>query len=295
MPDGLSHHSPEKVEGLRAYHELQEFITKMWCHPLVDRFTADRRKWFKERAVETLGSFQADYLPRKLALLPVGSLSWIQALEEASDIDVICIYEADNRMNIEDATQQPTHPKLDIRLNRHLYSLSTVQTPADVMAIIDIMLIPDDFIAGNIGIARGLRLRVARILSTNSDMQRLLSEVFEEYYKGWASLNGMGNKEKRMSRYYQQLKRRYSTSQTAQSFDVSKGDLKLPDIQTYLKGLLASNGALELDRQYAAQGVLDEEGNDPNESTNPLVKRHVEVVKANDHYKRRIQESKDGT
>lgn len=285
-------------KGAKAYRRVQKFITESWCHPLVDRYTAVLRAWFKENAARVLTE-QSQNLPAKIALVPVGSIVWNLSpglrtagliTQEASDIDYILVEESD----FEVLPQEVQHiTEQDLWLHRVAFFYTYMSSQEDFSTAYipyNLLFTPDELISGNLFIIRKLRVSIARYILANSHLlesnENFLQAIFKNFYSGW--VNHSRGLNKRQKRALKIANRRFENDGVSQRFFQNVSAITAPNIMDFAYALIYTEGKIELDRQYAAQGILDEEGNDPDESENSAVMRHVEAVKANDHYRRRV-------
>jgi len=181
----------EKMEApLAPAPIIISFLNKVWRHPLLDEKTIDHRRQFPEKFKLWCQPWGVN--PQTVSAVLVGSSLWTtDRIEhgEGSDWDFI-LYGPDGVINALRKSReekrynehgQEIFADWDIHPDR-IYASSDLKELANLAPL---LLTPDNFIAGNLELARQYRLK---LLDMKDPHQKQLNYEFDHYMRGWPSL-----------------------------------------------------------------------------------------------------------
>lgn len=260
-------------ERRAALFEVERFLTRVWMHPLLDSVTVEKRR----AGLAAIAQEMQELAVEDYAAVMVGGALWKTTTE--SDVDFVVF--------VKDATKPPL-----VMISRLDYIESLkVDTLACRTALRvwqpgqrrfvgydvgqyggDILLTPDEFIAGDLEFARELRLGMMEYLRSvggKGKWQRYIEDWFDTNYRRWSEetvprREGSGRQIKgadasRQGRYNRALEARSKQSGNPEkwqaAFEKAKQDLKVPGFETYASAIWANGGELTLRPQYVSQGI----------------------------------------
>ena len=256
--------STPETEEVQALEQVEGFVTKVWEHPLLDAFTIEHRQK-GIAAMETV--LKENNLENGFAVL-TGSSIWIA--KENSDWDFIVyqknpdtsapIIQNNERVNIIDI--RVAQESAVFYFDRHF----------------DLLVTPDEYIVGNIKLARQIRLLILNKLILDGELndgwngelnQARIDKYFSEKIRGWFFLSSEFAPDKMEERYKRVQNNLDIRSDLAQmpkekyiaEFNKAMNEISPPKISTYWKALQYTNGELHIDKRKASQNISDLEKN----------------------------------
>lgn len=264
--------SPEKV-NIRAVEEVGRFVTRIFEHPLVDEQTRKHR----ETAVNKLEKFAETYGIDKsnFFTIPVGSLIW--ATNKESDFEYIMIFDSQesfaaamsafNAGGEDEFYQKAKEEKIHILGSSGFLVEDLV--PHD--NYFDYLFTPDEYIGGNIDLARKARLGIINYIDSKGwdeeRWQRRMGVQFDVGIRNWDKndvpmafrYRAMTLHKDRTSRINERLEKRALLTSNPEeyklAFSKARENINVPDFKTYKDAILATNGEVHIFPKYVAQGI----------------------------------------
>lgn len=246
-----------EIKEKQALDEVESFVTKIWQHPLLDERTIEHRKNGLDEMNKLL---QENNLEDSFAVL-VGSSIWITT--EKSDWDFI-LYQ----------TNPDTTTHIDVKNpNINIIERRSVQQSAvfEFEKHFDLLVTPDEYIAGNVNLARRVRhLILSKLVLDGHSLegwkgkqnQARFDNYFRDVIRGWyAFLDYDHNKaEERTNRVKRHLEERAKLSNMSpekyyMEFNAALNRIKPPDINTFCDAMQYTKGALNIDVRKSAQNI----------------------------------------
>ncbi|MBI4973546.1 hypothetical protein HZC27_02980 [Candidatus Roizmanbacteria bacterium] len=260
-----------KEQSPPALRQVQEFVTKVWNHPLVDEKTRTHRLEARtklEKYLDTNNVPQSDYFS-----VPVGSLLWNTT--DSSDYDyVLCLKNKElweklygqhiptgstpNKSMI--GANQLSKQGLDLLAGPE-YLTGNIENDAYFLKVL--LFTPDEFIGGNLELAQKLRLALVEYYvagGPSEERQRLLEQYFQirvnwEKQQKFSELKA-GVPTIRQQRFDRVLHERAMIATRSKPerdpddykrvFENARKNMHVPSIQTYLEAMRESGGKLSL-------------------------------------------------
>lgn len=286
----------------QALTEVEKFLTLLWEHPLVDMQTRDYRTRGiegTEKLVASLGINSDDYVA-----VPYGSIRWsvkspVESKETAkpSDFDIYLIikneqvykeiWKVNGEVLFEDCVLQFQSALTLDDIKNHTQQVAI--TPEEM----NFLLTPDEYVIGNLDLAR--QVRIGAINSSNiypntdrawNNKKGYLHTVFYKDFKNWPAVpdervwawdpsrgltmtdvkkesrekwNYQKEHKGRLHRFLDRLRLRAQQTRNPNvfinRFMEAYQNLELPDFSVYKEAILASRGELHIDTNYTAHGV----------------------------------------
>lgn len=241
----------EILQTQNSVRQVEQFVTRVWEHSLL---TSETRQ-FRKTALEELASIaeNVDVGQEEYVGIPVGSFRWIP--NKMSDYDYLLIAIGGKALffNSIDARTNYMIGKCQLHVVNSCRGVLSRPT-GDIGT--QLLLTPDDYIAGNIPAARNLRL------STIQRMRDLVTEdaweseggIFNEFIRYWDE-----SSPKRAMRYHSALQQRanqtHNPRKWMEQFENAKNNLQLPSFEVYYDALQQTEGALHINPRFVAQGI----------------------------------------
>lgn len=237
---------------------VEKFLHTVWEHSLLNDETRKHR-------AEGLVKFQQYFIDRHFDLnniigLLVGSSLW--GIDASSDYDFLTIVKTwEDHKHF---TELILHDEMT--WPHTLHPLNFIGTPSVVEEVtnveyisrqlVNLLLTPDKFVAGNLKLAQELRLEISSKLSKSAHRDLCWQEVqktFQRYFVDWRkdSYENEPNPNKRSSRFGRLLNLRSELSRHPerfrQAFEKTMLNIQIPDLATYCAAIQASKGVLSLE------------------------------------------------
>lgn len=272
-----------------AVTEVEKFLTTVWQHPLLDQKTIDHRQQALTALPPFMERFSID--PSEYIGIPYGSFLWIT--DEASDNDYQIInferFSGPGKFNDAEIYARK-NPENKI----HLSDMRGIDKDDPQLflnhshALGYLLFTPDEYLLGNVGKARELRLKVIDQLLADSSSLDLnwagqtstdtkygtMQTFFDTYFKGWAQhqfttrvglmAGDEGRKrredafKKRSARLDHNLAERSAAvfdPEYKEHFMQAFAQLTIPSFSVYAEALRQEGGALHLNPRFAAQTI----------------------------------------
>lgn len=246
---------------------IRNKIMHIWEHPLVNDETRKHRVKARQNA-EVFFS-QLGVLDQ-VVCAPMGSFLWCPDGESDYDMSLITKnFDLFKFLNINsNAIKEKT--KLHIYPVRFLSNINLI----DGFEPFEFLLTPDNYIIGNIGEARELRLKIVNDLAQKDDIENLwnskkslLNRYFNINYRDWSLINNgtpfnvvdrLLHRKKdrcRKSRFEKNLDKRAKESNINQDVWKTKyiealKKFQLPSFEDYRKAVMATDGKLSINTRY---------------------------------------------
>lgn len=257
--------------------QVRAFVTRVWEHPLVDEETRRHREQAKTKFSDILQRFGVD--PNTFITIPVGSLIW--ATDNKSDFDYQLVFKSmedldklialtSNQQTCDEMAQALEEEKINIVANFPCTADYFIKSAANCA---NFLFTPDDYIGGNIALAKQLRQEaVEQMINqrySQSDWEWVVGHRFDIFFRKWDDLSlhlswqYKSNKpdigRERTQRIQERLERRarqtHKPSVYKVAFEKARNELKLPNFETYSQAIVSSQGELNLLPRFAATGI----------------------------------------
>ncbi len=267
-PDQVGGSEPMREEG-----EVRQFVTRVWEHPLVDEVTRRHREHAKQKLSDILQKYGFD--KESFITVPVGSLVW--ATDERSDYDYQLIFR----------TSEDSENAFAIFKNKRLWEVLkrekveiVANFPCSANYYIESMahcanffFTPDEYIGGNIDLARELRLKAVQRMNQDNyrqeDWEFVVGSRFDIFFRKWDDLSvhlswqykdkKEDTKRDRARRIEKGLKLRASQTHRPQSYIAKfkrlRDEMRIPSLETYSRAIKNTGGSLNLVRKFEATGI----------------------------------------
>lgn len=237
---------------------VRKFVTRVWEHPLVTDTTRIARANGKakvSRLMEQHGIAQDRYFA-----LPVGNAEWIARKE--SDHDTIVFTSDQDAADKIRAIPSANTGLVDIITADSILRLPHIHENWPY----NVLYIPDDYIVGNIDLARHVRryLTDSRDSETRHRFQLYAPGLFRTFFRDWKANEWYENSNsltsnKRSERFDKALEVRSQQTHVPavwkRVFLKNLALMESPDFSTYSAAMKISNGALALSERWRAQGI----------------------------------------
>jgi hypothetical protein len=269
----------DNLSEIREYatppsEQVGKFVTRIWEHPLVDQETRNHRELAKAKLVNILSDFGVD--TNSFITIPVGSLIW--ATDSQSDYDYQLVFGTKEQHRQALDTLKPREKEFFERLKQEkakvipnfpVYADDFVDPPKCA----NFLFTPDEYIGGNIQLARDLRKKAVERMKyddyTQSDWEFVVGSRFEIFFTKWDDLSlhlSWQYKDKkddakrdRTRRIEERLKLKsqqsHNPSLYMKRFNEARQSMHIPDLRTYSEAINSSSGALHISPKYAAIGI----------------------------------------
>lgn len=271
-----------------ALAEVEKFVTRIWEHPLVDQRTQE----YREKGIPAIEGLmmRKGIKPEDFIAIPYGSVRWSvksskegKGTKEPSDFDVFLIFRDEETESL----AVRTYGGLLFRDCRFSFggsrTLTEIETHKDLSPFmpgnvtqleVNLLLTPDDYIAGNLELARQLRVNAVKYFKDNF----YLEFFFEKDFKNWPDVpmhnlddigyvnletkpshwyrhRVKGRRERFFSRLSERSKASHDPEAYIKSFIKSYRAINPPNFSTFRDGILSSGGSLSIDSRYSAHGI----------------------------------------
>ena len=244
-------------------------LDRVWIHPLLTEDTVAHRAQFPAQFEEYCRQRRLD--STQVCAIPVGSSLWIVSSEGQSDWDML-MYTNDLDFRDEYINQHLQRMRRecpDLPDNR-LLSLTDEDPDSkcqsfgiaaigdrNLKKFVPLLLTPDNFIAGNVEIARELRQYLLSQVhpSQDGELEKAIQEQFETYMKSWPDADFSGQS-KRYPRYLEALgnkaknTRGHHITRTWALFKKNLDEIQPPTATEFRQLLTQTNGSLVLPHTY---------------------------------------------
>gem|GEM_PF-4438318 len=228
---------------------LEEFVTKLWNHPLLTQTTEVHRKKLRVAFEKVIQDNHLD--STKYFAIPVGSAMWIATNESDLDIRIYALTDEDRRQFF---NTRYTKEKIEIKDFGIKKGVDYTYTKRQ---LIPLLFTPDEYIMGNIAFAQSVRsLLVAQMALEADRWNKEIDEYFNNRIKGWvdgkvdAELEQADKRQQRVADVIEQKAREAGVSlQTYKDYFVNWfNDLESPSLSVFSEALQNSNGELKLSK-----------------------------------------------
>lgn len=261
----------KKESGPTPMRQVQEFVTKVWNHPLVDEKTRAHRLKARtklEQYLDTKQVPQSDYFS-----VPVGSLLWNTT--DSSDYDyVLCLKDKELWEKLYGQHIERGGTSNHSIIGANVLTKQGIDIPSgpeyltgnmenDAFFLQCLLFTPDELISGNLPLAQKLRLALVEYYLANgpSEERQTLLEQYFQIRVNWEKQmkhSELKNMEPtiRRQRFDRLLHERAMIATRSKperdledykkAFTRARENMHVPSIQTYLEAMRQSGGALSL-------------------------------------------------
>jgi|GEM_PF-6121367 len=239
--------------------EIVSFLHRVWSHSLLDEKTINHRRGFPKRFEDWCRPWGLN--PQSLAAVLTGSSLWSTdrtGYRQGSDWDfhlygpkeVILPYrELRRKESLYNEHADLFYDDWDI----HPESITADSEIICVAALAPLLLTPDNFIAGNLDLARIYRRLLLGLKNPN---EKELREHFERFMKGWPEYEDVpsrtgdrkGRLEAALHKRANEIERKGANlgEEVTQRFLQHRAEIEPPPLAVFIQAIEATNGVLVL-------------------------------------------------